>query len=58
MIDAWKMELMKFNKDNEYCEELNLIYNLRERVLNKCKRNNKHKVYKLKKDISKINHLF
>jgi len=33
MIDGWKMELMKFNKDNEYCEELNLISNLRERVL-------------------------
>ena len=33
MIDGWKMELMKFNKDNEYCKELNLISNLRERVL-------------------------
>ena len=39
MIDGWKMELMKFNKDDEYCEELNLISNLRYKVINDYKRN-------------------
>lgn len=33
IIDGWQKELIKFNRDNEYVEELNLIYNLRERVL-------------------------
>ena len=39
IIDGWKMELMKFNNYNEYCEELNLIYNLRYKVINDYKRN-------------------
>lgn len=39
IIDERQNELINFNKDKECAEELNLIYNLRERVLNDYKKN-------------------
>lgn len=39
IIDGWQRELKGFNENDEYAEELNLIYNLRERVLNDYKIN-------------------